>query len=73
MCPTRVKHISSKASMVRLATKSCLFEHGVRGMLASNKRFPPDDKSARSALSGNGVVRGVIILGKHWIPDALRH
>ena len=27
------------------------------------QRFPPDDKSAKGALSGNGVVGGVIFWG----------
>lgn len=39
-------------------------------MLGSDQRFPPDDKSARGALSGDGVVRGVIYLARRWAPNA---
>ena len=34
-------------------------EHLARDVLSFAQRFPPDDKSAKGALSRNGVVGGV--------------
>ena len=34
-------------------------EHPARDVLSFAQRFPPDDKSAKGALSRNGVVGGV--------------
>ena len=52
---------------VRSLANSLSREHDV---LCYGQRSPPDDKSAKGALSCNGVVRGVILSERHRVQDA---